>query len=99
MTTHVFYLELKLLLGALLSSLCASISFQPSSLVAVMIPTLNARCSKKCAVPFVLSVSARLPASIHTPTVDVWAQGECSVAICAKGSIAFLVAPRRSGVQ
>jgi hypothetical protein len=44
--------------------------------------TLKARCSRKCAVPLVLSVSARLPASIHTPTVDVCAQGECSVAIC-----------------
>lgn len=28
-----------------------------------------------------MSVSARDPASIHTPTVDVWAHGECSVAI------------------
>lgn len=33
--------------------------------------TLKARCSRKCAVPLVLSVSARLPASIHTPTVEV----------------------------
>jgi hypothetical protein len=33
--------------------------------------TLKAKCSKKCAVPFVRSVSARLPASIQTPTVDV----------------------------
>jgi hypothetical protein len=32
-------------------------------------------------VPFVLSVSARDPASIQTPTVDVCAHGECSVAI------------------
>lgn len=32
-------------------------------------------------MPFVLSVSARDPASIHTPTVEVCAQGECSVAI------------------
>jgi len=47
------------------------------------VPTLKARCSRKCAVPLVSSVSARLPASIHTPTVDVWAHGECSVAICA----------------
>ena len=43
--------------------------------------TLKARCSRKCAVPLVLSVSALLPASIHTPTVDVCAHGECSVAI------------------
>ena len=34
-------------------------------------------------MPLVLSVSALLPASIHTPTVDVCAQGECSVAIYA----------------
>ena len=34
-------------------------------------------------MPLVLSVSARDPASIHTPTVDVCAHGECSVAICA----------------
>lgn len=32
-------------------------------------------------MPLVLSVSALLPASIHMPTVDVWAHGECSVAI------------------
>jgi hypothetical protein len=32
-------------------------------------------------VPFVLSVSALLPASIQTPTVEVCAHGECSVAI------------------
>ena len=34
-------------------------------------------------MPLVLSVSALLPASIHTPTVDVCAHGECSVAIYA----------------
>ena len=32
-------------------------------------------------MPLVLSVSALLPASIQTPTVDVCAHGECSVAI------------------
>jgi hypothetical protein len=32
-------------------------------------------------VPLVLSVSALEPASIQTPTVDVCAHGECSVAI------------------
>lgn len=37
-------------------------------------------CSKKWAVPFVLSVSAREPASIQTPTVAVWACGWDSVA-------------------
>ena len=98
MATHVFYLELELLLGALLGSLCPNISASPPSLPFTGLHTLNARCSKKCAVPLVLSVSARLPASIQTPTVDVWAHGECSVAICAKGSIAFLTAPRRSSV-
>lgn len=50
-------------------------------------PTLKARCSKKWAVPLVLSVSARLPASIQTPTVDVCAHGECSVAICGRGKL------------
>ena len=34
-------------------------------------------------MPFVVSVSARLPASIQTPTVEVWAHGEWSVAICS----------------
>ena len=34
-------------------------------------------------MPLVLSVSALEPASIQTPTVDVWAHGECSVAIYA----------------
>lgn len=48
--------------------------------------TLKARCSKKCATPFVFSVSALLPASIHTPTVDVCAQGECWVAICGESA-------------
>lgn len=38
-------------------------------------------------MPLVLSVSARLPASIHTPTVEVWAHGECSVAICRKNQL------------
>lgn len=43
--------------------------------------TLKARCSRKCAVPFVSAVSAREPASIHMPTVEVWAYGECWVAM------------------
>lgn len=42
-------------------------------------------------MPFVLSVSARDPASIHTPTVDVCAHGECSVAIC-QSSVAVPIA-------
>jgi hypothetical protein len=46
--------------------------------------TLKARCSRKCAVPLVSSVSDLEPASIQTPTVDVWAQGEYSVATCGK---------------
>lgn len=33
-------------------------------------------------MPLVSSVSAREPASIHTPTVEVCAKGECSVATC-----------------
>jgi len=33
-------------------------------------------------VPLVSFVSAREPASIHMPTVDVCAHGECSVATC-----------------
>ena len=33
--------------------------------------TLNAMCSKKCATPFVSSVSNLLPASIHRPAVHV----------------------------
>lgn len=42
-------------------------------------------------MPLVLSVSARLPASIHTPTVDVWAHGECSVAIYRKCELVVLL--------
>src|SRR5690554_3474700 len=45
------------------------------------IVTLKAMCSKKWAVPLFLAVSARLPASIKTPTVAVWAEGLDSVAI------------------
>lgn len=41
---------------------------------------LKRRCSKKCAVPFVASVSKRLPELIHTPTVVVSAKGMTSVA-------------------
>ena len=39
-------------------------------------------------MPLVLSVSARLPASIQTPTVEVCAHGECSVAIYGLVSLA-----------
>lgn len=90
---HVLDLELELLLGALLGSLSQQLA-SASIARRLGVHTLKARCSRKCAVPLVLSVSAREPASIHTPTVDVWAHGECSVAICAGGSIAVLVSPR-----
>lgn len=40
---------------------------------AKLVRTLKARCSRKWAVPLVSAVSAREPASIHTPTVEVWA--------------------------
>jgi len=94
---HVLNLELQLLLRALLGSLgggLASVRMHWHG----QLGTLKARCSRKCAVPLVLSVSARLPASIHTPTVDVWAHGECSVAICVMGSIAVLRGRRESSV-
>jgi hypothetical protein len=97
-SAHVFYLELQLLLGALLGSLSAKLACCPTARPQCMSRTLNARCSKKCAVPFVLSVSARLPASIHTPTVEVWAHGECSVAICAEGSIGGLMHAAGPGI-
>lgn len=64
---------------------------------------MKAKCSRKWAVPFVLSVSARLPASIQTPTVDVCAHGECSVAICKTGELGTtrfqLIAYRKPIVQ
>ena len=81
MAAHVFNLELQLLLRPLLRALKQFVSFHMRS-IATFNPTLKARCSRKCAVPLVVSVSALLPASIHTPTVEVWAHDECSVAIC-----------------
>jgi hypothetical protein len=42
--------------------------------------TLKAMCSKKWAAPLFLAVSARLPASMKTPTVAVWEEGLDSVA-------------------
>lgn len=98
MTAHVFYLELELLLCALLGSLSPAISWCHLGGLRGHL-TLNARCSRKCAVPLVLSVSARLPASIQTPTVDVWAHGECSVAICRGGSMAGVAAVQSSYVR
>lgn len=80
--THVFYLELELMLTSVFRALSILISLPSRRTLTYGLRTLKARCSKKCAVPLVLSVSALLPASIHTPTVDVCAQGECSVAIC-----------------
>jgi hypothetical protein len=41
---------------------------------------LKAMCSRKCAVPLFVSVSAREPASIQTPTVAVCACEWASVA-------------------
>lgn len=70
MSTHVFNLKLQLTLASLLGSLLDCQSSYPIAWKAIK-HTLKARCSKKCAVPLVLSVSARLPASIQTPTVDV----------------------------
>ncbi len=43
------------------------------SVYLICIRTLKARCSRKWAVPLVSAVSAREPASIQTPTVEVWA--------------------------
>lgn len=66
------------------------VSTRPSSLAhqgwpgwGSQLRTLKARCSRKCAVPFVSFVSALEPASIQTPTVEVWAQGEYSEATWA----------------
>jgi hypothetical protein len=79
---HVLHLELKLLLGALLSPLPNEAhgwkgTGSPARRVMDNAgqhaqPTLNAMCSKKCAVPLLASVSKRVPLSIHTPTVAVW---------------------------
>lgn len=66
---HVFDLELELLLGSIPGALYIVSRVSPRA--TVVMPTLKARCSRKCAVPLVLSVSALLPASIHMPTVDV----------------------------
>ena len=41
---------------------------------------LNAMCSRKCAAPLLSGVSYLLPASIHTPTVAVSANGVVSEA-------------------
>ena len=56
-----------------------SISSSSPAVVLVLVP-LNAMCSRKCAVPLLAAVSYLLPASIHTPTVAVWACGVASVA-------------------
>jgi hypothetical protein len=69
-STHVFDLEFQLVLGSLVGTL----HFRQQSIHYLNVRwvyTLKARCSRKCAVPLVLSVSALLPASIQTPTVDV----------------------------
>ena len=80
-SSHVLDFQLQLMLCPVACALQMIKSASRHVLVWLK-PTLNAKCSKKWAVPLVLSVSAREPASIHTPTVDVWAHGECSVAIC-----------------
>lgn len=78
--THVLNLELQLLLRSLCGTLETTVSrLCPYDAISGH-PTLKARCSRKWAVPFVSLVSAREPASIQTPTVDVWAHGEYSVA-------------------
>jgi hypothetical protein len=69
MAAHVFNLELQLVLGSSAGTLDA-VRFRYHAM-GLSSPTLKARCSKKCAVPLVLSVSALLPASIQTPTVEV----------------------------
>lgn len=90
MTTHVLDLQFQLVLRPSFRPLpnhpskCEQQNYLPSKKIipqAQLCPTLKARCSKKCAVPFVASVSALLPASIKTPTVAVCTYGECSVAI------------------
>lgn len=80
MSAHVLNLELQLVLRALVGALkiLSEVSHGDRDRLN---RTLKARCSRKWAVPLVLSVSDREPASIHTPTVEVWAHGECSVAI------------------
>jgi len=68
--THVLDLELQLLLSPSRGPLY-HVSIHDVDVSAAQRPTLKARCSRKCAVPFVSSVSARDPASIHMPTVEV----------------------------
>jgi hypothetical protein len=77
-TTHVLDLQLQLLLSSLGGALVTLLMMNFGQLMGCR--TLKARCSRKWAVPLVSSVSAREPASIQTPTVDVCAKGECSVA-------------------
>lgn len=75
MGAHVLDLELQLLLCPPLGALDrgGQRGGSGAEVRGVRGRTLKARCSRKCAVPFVSSVSAREPASIHTPTVEVWA--------------------------
>jgi len=76
-SAHILNLKLQLLLRPIGCPLYhASIDSSHSKMVVWLLSTLKARCSKKCAVPFVSSVSALEPASIHMPTVDVCAHGE-----------------------
>jgi hypothetical protein len=80
-STHILDLELQLLLRPVGRALDFPSVARSLLQVSLGITTLKARCSRKCAVPFVSSVSALDPASIHIPTVDVCAHGEYSVAI------------------
>lgn len=81
MGTHVLNLKLQLLLRPVGSALFKNGHGQLGVAVfssddaggAQRSSTLKARCSRKWAVPLVSSVSAREPASIHMPTVEVWA--------------------------
>lgn len=71
MATQVLDLEFQLVLRALRSPLVQSSDPVTVSPIDYSNLTLKARCSRKWAVPLVSSVSAREPASIQTPTVEV----------------------------
>lgn len=76
MRAEVLNLELELLLcpvGRALSTHVSLMSSSPPIRLYRGLCTLKAKCSRKCAVPFVSAVSAREPASIHMPTVEVCA--------------------------
>lgn len=72
-STHILDLKLQLLLCPPVCALHAPVSKHSEIRGTVASSTLKARCSRKCAVPLFSSVSAREPASIHMPTVEVCA--------------------------